>query len=129
MSREPRMYDLTSTLLAKDVSMHTMKEEGRMVKYLRVHIKSPKEQRLSNGITVELFETGSEVCPVTAFLKWQQDSKLSKGKAGQFGKNKPLIRLEEGLNYTGKNLNDDLKKLLSPYMDYDHQKILSHSFR
>ena len=119
---------MTSTLLAKNVTMHNMEENSRMVKYLRVHIESPKEQKLSKGITVELFETGSEVCPISAYQKWKQDSKL-KGKAGQFDKNKPLIRLESGLNYTGKNLNDDLKKLLSNYLDYDHQRILSHSFR
>ena len=109
--------------------MHTMKENGRIVKYLKVHLKSPKEQKLSAGVTVELFETSSEICPVMAFEKWQQDSKVCKGKAGQIGRNKPLIRLESGTNYTGKDFNSDLRMLLSDYLDYDHGKVLSHSFR
>ena len=123
------MFDPISTLLAKDVTLHSLVEGGKPIEYLAVHIKSLKEQKLSTGITVELFETGSEICPVSAFKKWRATSRLTRGTAKQIGRNKPLIRLEEGTNYTGKSFNSDLKKLLSPYLNYDHGKILSHSFR
>ena len=39
------------------------------------------------------------------------------------------MRMEDGKNYTGRLFNNHLKKLLSPYLDYDHGRILSHSFR
>ena len=70
LAREKGTYDPTSTLLARDVSLNSMKEEGKMLEYLSVHLKSPKEQKLARGITVELFETGSEICPVVAYKKW-----------------------------------------------------------
>ena len=39
------------------------------------------------------------------------------------------MRLENGRNYTGRAFNDHLKKVFSPYLDFDKGKVLSHSFR
>ena len=40
-----------------------------------------------------------------------------------------VFRNEDGSNYTGKEFNIDLKKLLGKHLDYNKGKILSHSFR
>ena len=42
---------------------------------------------------------------------------------------KPVFRNEDGSNYTGKEFNKDLKKLLGKLLDYNKGKILSYSFR
>ena len=94
---------------------------------LTVHLKSPKEQKLAKGITVELFETGSFICPVKAYKKWKAATRL--GRGGHLAKGSPLLRKEAGENFTGKEFNSTLKELLQEYVDYDKGKITSHSYR
>ena len=72
---------------------------------------------------VEVFETKNELCPVAAYEKWRNISKVAKTST------KPAFRLENGLLYTGKQFNSDLQKLLGKHIDYKQTKILSHSFR
>ena len=100
-----------------------MVDKGRQVKLLRIHLKNPKEQKLAQGVTIELFETGTFLCPVQAYLKWRKVSKLGLSKA------KPVMRLDGGQAYTGRDFNADLKSLLSPHMNYNKGTITAHSFR
>ena len=100
-----------------------MKENGKTMKLLRIHLRNPKEQKLAQGVTVELFQTGNFLCPVSAFLKWRACSKL------QLSKLKPAMRLESGQNYTGKDFNKDLRLLLAEHVNYNKGTISSHSFR
>ena len=53
-----------STLLVKDVSLHSTEEDGLKTEFLSVHLKSPKEQKLAKGVKVEVFATGTFICPV-----------------------------------------------------------------
>ena len=72
---------------------------------------------------MELFETGTRVCPVAAYNKWRKVSKL------RIVHGKPAMRLESGKSYTGRQFNEDLKSLLAKHIDYEQGKVLSHSFR
>ena len=122
-SREKNTFDPTACLLMSDIKLEKMKESDSTLRVLKVHLRNPKEQKLVQGVTVELFETGNFLCPVNAFLKWKActRAKLSKGK--------PAIRLDSGQNYTGREFNRDIKQLLSPYVNYQKGTISSHSFR
>ena len=90
---------------------------------MKIWLKSPKELRKGTGIAVEIFPTNNYLCPIRAFDKWRKVSKITKTGA------KPVFRHEDGSNYTGKEFNLDLKKLLGKHLDYRKGKILSHSFR
>ena len=126
VARETTTFDPTVCLLGKDLKLITMQEEGKAVRILQVHLKSPKEEKLAKGVTVEVFETGCTICPVKAFIQWRRAVKIPLTGVNS---SKPAVRLETGVNYTGKQMNEDLRKLLSKHVDYKIKKFLSHSFR
>jgi hypothetical protein len=123
LAKDGLKFDPSAVLLGKDISVEDWTDKGESIKVLKVWLKSPKEQRKGQGIMVEVFETKSEFCPVAAFKKWRNVSKVAMSKT------KPAFRLENGSLYTGKSFNDDLKALLSKHIDYNKNKILAHSFR
>ena len=88
-----------------------------------IHLKLPKEQRLQNGITVELFATNSFLCPVTAFNNYVRDCPFF------LADDKPVFQTMDVKGYTRKMFNADLKVLLHGHVDYKDGKITSHSFR
>ena len=67
---------------------------------------------------VEVFETKSEFCPVAAFEKWRQVSKVP------WTKTKPAFWQEDGSPYREKDFNVDLRSQLSKD---NKKKILAHS--
>ena len=127
LARDKNTFDPTSTLLARYVELKTKREGGQDTEYLTVHLKSPKEQKLAKGVTVELFPTENFTCPIKAYKKWRDGSKLIRNNKSY--RSRPLVRMESGENFTGKKLNKVLKKLLSPYVDYSKGKVTSHSYR
>ena len=123
LSREQHKFDSLTSLLGKDISIENCFINGVYVKVLKVWLKSPKEQKFGGGLMVEVFETRSDLCPISAFEKWRMTSKVA------ITKTKPAFRLEDGTLYTGKAFNADLKSLLQKHLDYNKNKILAHSFR
>ena len=97
--------------------------DGVKESILFVHLKCPKEDRLQNGVTVELFATNTLTCPVTAWEKWQKISEISHSQT------KPAFRKEDGGCMTGKQFNKDIKSVLGKVINYDENRYLSHSFR
>ena len=65
----------------------------------KIHLKAPKEQKLSKGVTVELFPTpGTEFCPIKAYSKWKNYSKLKLKKCKySLGKIVQKLILEDNL--------------------------------
>ena len=59
LARDQSTYDPMATLLVRDVVVQNMKEDGKTIEFLTVHLKAPKEQKLSTGVKVELFATDS----------------------------------------------------------------------
>ena len=102
---------------------HKLQVDGVKESILFVHLKCPKEDRLQNGVTVELFATNTLTCPVTAWEKWEKVSKISHSQT------KPAFRKEDGGCMTGKQFNKDIKSVLGKVINYDENRYLSHSFR
>ena len=123
LSRETRIFDPTSTLLKKDVTVSVCQDGGTRIEVLQVYLKSPKEARLSDGVMVDLFSTSSFFCPVVAFKKYISSLPF------MLEENSPVFRSSSGVGYTGAGFNADLKILLSGQVDYSKGKITSHSFR
>jgi thioesterase domain-containing protein len=96
---------------------------GRKVETLKIHLKHPKEERLSSGVVIDVFTTNDFMCPVKAFKDWQKD------KVVKLSTHKPMFRLAEGQNYTGAVFNNDLRTLLKDEVDYEKFPITAHSFR
>ena len=123
LSKVLHEYDPSLTLLGKDLTIENCSIDNHCVKVLKVWLKSPKEQKQGQGLMVEVFETKSEFCPVAAYEKWRGVSKIA------YSKTKPAFRSENGVLYTGKLFNEDLRSLLAKHIDYNKRKILAHSFR
>ena len=121
LPKEKMEFCPQTTLLGSNLSIETWTE--KKTKVLKIWLKSPKELRKGNGIMVELFPTNNHLCPIRAFEKWRNSSKVAKTAL------KPMFRNEDGSNYTGREFNSDLKTLLSKHFDYNKGKILAHSFR
>jgi hypothetical protein len=123
LSREELSYDKTTTLLHQDLRLSTVRVDGKIIGSLRVHLKHPKEERLSSGVNIDLFESGDLLCPITAYKSWLKDKVVHLSSA------KPALRLADGKAYTGKGFNADLKKILWQDADYRGKQVTAHSFR
>ena len=89
---------------------------------LELTIKAPKETKACRDVVVDIFEVEGPLCPVKAFNRWATKSSTS-NKPG------PVFRDESGVPLTGRKLNFYLKKFLENTIDYNKEKITSHSFR
>ncbi len=120
LSREETRFDPRTTLLTEDINIVRDQMSGKEV--IVVKLKWPKESRAGKEVDVEVFETGSEICPVKAIKKWWAYS--GKGEKGL-----PAFRTENGKAWTGKKFNERLHQLLGKHFDYKTGSITSHSFR
>ena len=106
LSKKQSTFDPTSTLLAGDVGVQTLNGAEGTTEVLKVKLKAPKEARLRHGVVVDLFPTGSYLCPLQALQKYV--------KALPFclADDQPIFKKVDGLAYTGAAFNADLKALL-----------------
>lgn len=117
LCRETMDFDPRTVLLNEDL---IILEEVTPV--IQVWLKWPKEEKHGAEFTVEVFSDGSDQCPVRALRKW-----WSCGPVREDGL--PAFRLHDGSALTGRWLNDTLRTLLDPHMDFKKGAITGHSFR
>ena len=73
LSKNARTIDPRTELLKRDIEILERKVGHKRVKFLRVHLKSPKECRGNKqSIKVEVFSTGNKFCPAEAFKKYEE---------------------------------------------------------
>ena len=123
LSRETTKFDPKTTMKTTAIKLARAKVEGKEVDVLQVYLAHPKEEKLSSGVTLDLFSTGDFMCPVKSYKDWMQDKVVS------LSPGKPLFRLADGRNYTGAQFNSDLRVLLKGVVDYSKNPLTSHSFR
>ena len=123
LSRHGKEYDPTNTLLGCDINLMNVDIDGTSEEVMMVRLKSPKEDKLCQGVTVELFSTKTFSCPISAFKKWKKVSKVAIVKTA------PVFRLPCGSCLTGDGFNKEVKAVLGKYVNYDEKRYLSHSFR
>ena len=103
-----------------------VKVGGIVHEVVKVLLRHPKEERLSAGVTIDLFQITGEaswLCPVKAYKKWREQ------KCNKLSTMLPLLRLGSGENYTGSNFNRDLRKFLGDVAQDLRGSVSSHSFR
>ena len=123
LSRQEDHFDPTTTLLGNDVRTVNVKISGQMETILVIHLKNPKEEKLSNGVNIELFANDTFTCPIAAWVKWLKCSNL------RLAPTKPVFRQDNGKCLTGNLFNKELRGFLGKHIDYDEKRYLSHSFR
>ncbi len=119
LAKEKEKFDPASTLLEEDVTV-VSSSGGR--KSVQVRVKWAKQDKAGQGFTVEVYETGSTICPVKALEKWWKT-----GPPRERGL--PAFRETGGKAMTAKDFNKKLRELLGRHLDYKKGGITSHSFR
>ena len=118
-------YCKQTTLLEEDVVQLEVRVDGVMRNLLRVKIKSPKEDRIGTGTTVEIFGNGKFLCPVKALAKY----KRNRTGVTEIMRSAPVFVLANGRAYTGKDFNADLHCLTKELTNGTGKVVRSHSFR
>ena len=123
LAREQTKFDQNSVMLAGAIKVKKVRMKGREEDTLSLYIAHPKEEKLSAGVMIDLFQSQDFMCPITAYQNWHKD------KGVKLNQQKPLFRLENGMNYTGRLFNKDIRSLMSSVIDYGSSPITAHSFR
>ena len=123
LARNTDCFDPLTTMTAADIKVCQAKVGGKVMETLKIHLKHPKEERISAGVVLDVFETSDFMCPVKAFKDWMKDKVVCLSNL------RPMFRLADGRNYTGAAFNADLRKLLEGEVDYVKTPITAHSFR
>ena len=105
LSKEARTFDSSVTLLCKDIKIDNMQIEGKTTHVISVFVKSPKVDRIGAGQRIEVFETGSFMCPYKALMKYMTINNIS------LNTQKPLFREENGECLTGRKMNAYLEEI------------------
>ena len=121
LSKKREEFDPLVTLLEQDVKLDHTDIQGESVGILKIHLKTQKQNRVGNGVRIEIFGNSSFMCPVKAIETWLQISNLN--RRGDL----PLFRSENEKCYTGYDFNKDLIELTKGYLNVG--KLRSHSFR
>ena len=117
VSTHEATFDPDKTLLGEDIKLVKTSSGGVLI----VTVKCPKECKDGKPTVVDVFESGGNLCPVTAFRKW---SNIRKPEVGL-----PLFRDGRGIPMTAKKFNNYLRTLLGDQAEERGGTITSHSFR
>ena len=101
LARSATNYCRMTTMSAADIRVVNAEVSGVRVDTLKVYLRHPKEERLSAGVTIDVFLSGDFMCPMAAFKAWKRE--VVKLSAQQ-----PLFRMADGPNYTGAAFNKDI---------------------
>ena len=104
LSRERFSFDITCTLLGKDIVL----DEKDRNPHLKILLKTQKSDRVGKNEVVEVFGTDNFFCPPKPYKKYTKYvARIS------FSAQKPVFRTQDGKSYTEKLFNEDLRILLS----------------
>jgi len=117
LCRTKDTFDPAVNLLRKDLYMVGRNTEKAS---LQVKLKTPKESKDNRAVIVDVFGTGSQICPLRAFTKWERAT--AGAQADQ-----PAFKWADGSLVTTNAMNILIKKLLDEYIP--GHRISVHSFR
>ena len=120
LCRTEKVYDPDFDLLWEDITKTAPKDHTDR-KRISIKLKCPKENKTGKSTIVDVFETKDHLCPVRAFEKWESLARTQERN--------PVFLRKDGKLMTGQKLNEVLRKLLRPHLDYKEGQITTHSFR
>ena len=66
LSKSLCSFDPQTTLLGKDIQLTSYKVGSQERGMIKLRLKAPKEDRIGNGTTIEIFKNDTFLCPVKA---------------------------------------------------------------
>jgi hypothetical protein len=117
-SRSALSFDPACCLLRQDITI--VKDVNDCDKSMvQVKVKMPKEDRKGQVLIVDVYQTGTDICPVNAVRKWFRATEGAESS-------QPAFRFTSGTPITSSSFNSVLRERLRGVID---QKISAHSFR
>ena len=89
-SRNAKEFDIQTTLLWKDLSVGELRIGKNVMRTGRVHMKSPKIDRVGAGDNIEVFQLDNFMCPIAALEKYREETALKEEPE------MPVFRLDSG---------------------------------
>lgn len=121
LCKSERVFDPQYVLLDRDMDIDTHYQVEQSKGVLRLRLKSPKEDKMNRSLIVDVFGTGSNLCPVKALKSWL-DTGVERDA------DRPLFCLSSGQPLTPRKFIQVVRSQLKGYLD-DENTIAGHSFR
>lgn len=117
LCKNEKEFDPDYTLLTENLRLNKDAEGN---KSLQIEIKAPKEGRKGNAVIIDIYQTGTSICPVKAFEKWRAVASWEEGQ--------PAFRMKDKTPVTSNKLNRILRELLVD-LGKEGKCYTTHSFR
>ena len=123
LSKNQSNFDPQTTLLSNNIEIVSVDCSGLERQLIRLKIKSPKEDRVGHGTTLEIFGNDTFLCPVRALKKYMKTN----GHMGNSRQSKPFFMWPSGKGYTGTDFNKHLKEMTIELTVGTDKVVRSHS--
>ena len=109
-------------MLQKDITIKSATINGEKANIIQIYLASEKRDTTGKGRLLDVYESGSVLCPVRALKKFIDCSYLTDPE-------KPAFRLASGKNLTPNLFNKKLREGLGKHLNTDTGFVSGHSFR
>ena len=122
LCRNHNSFDPVNSMLQKDVTIKSTTINGEKADIIQIYLASEKRDPTGKGRLLDIYESGSVLCPVKALKKFIDISTQTDPK-------KPAFRLASGKNLTTNLFNKKLKEGLGKHLNTETGFVSGHSFR
>ena len=123
--RSQLKFDKQTILKYEDVQVITETIDGKERTYIRILIKSPKEDRIGRDMSLEIFGNDTFLCPVRAINRYLYEI----NKKNKNASDNPFFLSKGSKGYTGREFNTMLSLLTNEDTENSSSTIRSHSLR
>ena len=125
LSRLQWEHDPQTTLMNEDIQILSEEIEGIERFFIRILIKSPKEDRIGKDMSLKTFGNDTFLCPVRAIKKYMRE----KCRLNLKTHNMPFFTRKDNSGYTGNDFNKHLTTLTADITLNTNSVVRSHSLR
>ena len=122
LCQKTRSFDPDYELLGSNIKEITIDVNSKKVRTLQITIKSQKTDKSGAATIVDVYESGTGLCPVAAFSKYRK-------KADYLDPSMPAFCSHSEKPLTKKQFNLYLKQFLGSHLDTPSSYVSGHSFR
>ena len=119
LCKDQNSFDPDYTCLKKDIML---KSPSSGKESLQITLRSDKTNRSHLSVVIDIFGSGSDICPIRAFKKYSSFT-------GNNADTQPAFKLSSGSALTAKKLNSFIKNHLTPHIGNVNGFLSTHSFR
>ena len=121
LCKKKNSFDPATDMLHKFIELKTI-NAAENLKIVQLTLRSEKQNKSGTPTICDIYPSKSSICPVRAFIKWQNCRNFSQDDL-------PAFRWENGDNLTTRELNSFLQSTLKPFLQGTNKTVSGHSLR